>query len=198
MQQLTCIPTPSTLQDPTGYSSAGYSSASIRLPWTDLLVVYSLASLVGKEPGGLARQRFLKFGEYPYFLVCFIFESPLTRPYRCSILHRRNNTANTQSFWIPDGITRHSFSLPKAERDITLSTFVPFCFLYVSAYQEVSCAPKGEHSYLLSNQLGRVSMFAKTYRNDGLPMEASLQNLKIVGCTYSLAREALSYLPIQK
>jgi len=34
-------------------------------------------------------------------------------------------------------------------------------------------------------------MFAKTYRNDGLPMEASLQNLKIVGCTYSFAIERL-------
>jgi hypothetical protein len=52
-------------------------------------------------------------------------------------------------------------------------------------------APKGEHSYLLSNQLGRVSMLAKTYRNDGPPMEASLKNLKIVGCTYSLAIERL-------
>ena len=50
--------------------------------------------------------------------------------------------------------------------------------------------PKGEHSYLLSNQLGRVSMLAKSYRNDGLPLEASLQNLKIAGCTYSL-QEAL-------
>ena len=52
-------------------------------------------------------------------------------------------------------------------------------------------APKGEHSYLLRNLLGRVSVFAETYRIDDLQTEASMQNLNIAGCTYSLAIRAL-------
>ena len=36
-------------------------------------------------------------------------------------------------------------------------------------------APKGEHSYLLQNLLGRVFMFAETYLIDSLQTEASLQ-----------------------
>jgi hypothetical protein len=52
-------------------------------------------------------------------------------------------------------------------------------------------SPKGEHNYLL-NLFGRVSMFAETYLIDDLQTEASLQNLKIAGCTYQITchREA--------
>jgi len=65
--------------------------------------------------------------------------------------------------------------------------------VYTSAY-----TPKGEHSYLLRNLLGRVSMFAETYRIDGLQTEASLQNLNIAGCTHSLAIERLRTPPNPK
>ena len=56
--------------------------------------------------------------------------------------------------------------------------------------------PKGEHSYLLRNLLGRVSMFAETYRIDDLQTKASMQNLNIAGCTYSLAIERLRTPPL--
>ena len=41
-------------------------------------------------------------------------------------------------------------------------------------------------------------MFVETYLIDGLQTEASLQNLKIAGCTYSLAIERLSPPPNPK
>jgi hypothetical protein len=59
-------------------------------------------------------------------------------------------------------------------------------------------APKGEHSYLLQNLFGRVSMSGITYLIDGLQTEASLQNLKMASCTYSLAIERLSAPPNPK
>jgi hypothetical protein len=34
-------------------------------------------------------------------------------------------------------------------------------------------APKAQHSYLLPNHFGRVSMLDKTYQTDGLKQEAS-------------------------
>ena len=56
----------------------------------------------------------------------------------------------------------------------------------------VTMTLKGEHSYLLRNLLGRVSMFVETYRIDDLQTKASMQNLNIAGCTYSLAIERLT------
>ena len=69
---------------------------------------------------------------------------------------------------------------------------------YEFPYRIVSCSPspKGEHSYLLRNLLGRVSMFAETYRIDDLQTKASMQNLNIAGCTYSLAIERLRTPPL--
>ena len=61
-----------------------------------------------------------------------------------------------------------------------------------------SFPPKGEHSYLLPNLLGRVSMFLETYRIDGLQTEASLKNLNIVGCTCLLDIERLHTPPNPK
>jgi len=58
--------------------------------------------------------------------------------------------------------------------------------------------PKEEHSYLLPNLLGRVSMFVETYLIDGLQTEASLQHLNIPGCSYLLAIERLCTPPNPK
>ena len=66
-------------------------------------------------------------------------------------------------------------------------------------------SPKAQHSYLLPNHLGRVSMLVETPRTDSLRAEASVQNPKIVhwpctGLIRLLFRGSLPasiYLPIR-